>query len=88
MWKEPPIGDLKKQSMKEIWNSERTVNLRKAHQIGDLSQYPACRTCQAARPSLMSLYGSLMLDSLTVRKAVPALEKLARFYNIGVFEKG
>ena len=88
MWKEPPIGDLKKQSMMEIWNSEGMVHLRKAHLKGDLSQYPACRTCQAARPSLMSLYGSLMLDSLTVRKAVPALEKLARFYNIGVFAKG
>ncbi len=33
------------------------------------------------------MYGSLMLNSLTVRKAVPAMEKLARFYHIGVFEK-
>ena len=41
----------------------------------------------AARPSLAALYGSLALNSLTVRKAVPALEKLAKFYNIGVFEK-
>jgi hypothetical protein len=28
-----------------------------------------------------------MLNSLAVRKAVPAMEKLARFYNIGVLER-
>jgi len=87
MWEEPPLGDLKTQSVMEIWNSTGMVKLREAHVRGDLHEYPACVTCQAARPSLTSLYGSFMLNSLTVRKAVPALEKLARFYNIGVFEK-
>ena len=38
-------------------------------------------------PDPVAFYGSLMLNSLTVRKAVPAMEKLARFYNIGVLEK-
>jgi hypothetical protein len=33
------------------------------------------------------VYGSLAFDSLTVRKAVPVMEKLARFYNVGVFER-
>ena len=63
------------------------VNLRKAHLGGDVSEYPACQTCQAARPSLTAFYGSLAFNSLTVRKAVPAMEKLARFYKIRVFEK-
>ena len=58
-----------------------------AHLEGDLSEYPICQTCQAPRPSLAAMYGSLMLNSLTVRKAVPAMEKLAKFYNIGVFER-
>ncbi len=87
MYDEPPIGDLKKQSVMEVWNSEGMVKLREAHVKGDLLEYPICQTCQAARPSLPALYGSLALNSLTVRKAVPALEKLAKFYNIGVFEK-
>ena len=63
------------------------VKLREAHVTGDMSAYPICQTCQAARPSLPAFYGSLALNSLTVRKAVPAMEKLARFYNIGIFEK-
>jgi hypothetical protein len=87
MYNEPPVGDLKKQTVMEVWNSEGMVKLREAHMTGDMSAYPLCQTCQAPRPSLPAFYGSLALNSLTVRKAVPAMEKLARFYNIGVFEK-
>ena len=87
MWEQPPVGDLKKQSVMEAWNSEAMVRLREAHLKGDLSAYPVCQTCQAARPSPVAFYGSLMLNSLAVRKAVPAMEKLARFYNIGILER-
>jgi len=87
MYKEPPVGDLKKQSLMEVWDSEAMVKLREAHVSGDLSAYPACQTCQAARPRPIAFYGSLILNSLTVRKAVPAMEKLARFYKLSVFEK-
>jgi len=87
MYDEPPVGDLKKQSVMEVWNSETMIKLRKAHINGDLSAYPICQTCQAARPSRAAFYGSVALNSLTVRKAVPAMEKLARFYNIAVFER-
>lgn len=87
MYDEPPIGDLRKQTVMEVWNSKEMVKLREAHLSGNLEEYPLCQTCQAARPSLKALYGSLVLDSLAVRKAVPVMEKLARFYNVGVFEK-
>ena len=87
MYDEPPIGDLKKQSVMEVWNGPEMVKLREAHLKGDVSEYTVCQTCQAARPSLAAMYGSLMLDSLTVRKAVPAMEKLAKFYHLRVFEK-
>jgi MoaA/NifB/PqqE/SkfB family radical SAM enzyme len=86
MYEGQPVGDLRKQSVMEVWNSPPMVKLRSAHLSGDLRNYPVCVTCQAARPSSPVLYGSLVLDSLTVRKAVPALEKLARFYKVGVFE--
>ncbi len=87
MYDLPPVGDLKKQTVMEVWNSPGMVKLREAHMEGDMSEYPICRTCQAARPSLPAMYGSLVLNSLTVRKAVPAMEKLARFYNFRVFER-
>ena len=87
MYDEEPIGDLREQSVMEVWNSPGMVGLREAHLAGDVSAYPLCMNCQAARPSLPAFYGSLMVDGLTVRKAVPVLEKLAKFYKINVFEK-
>jgi len=87
MYDTPPVGDLKQSSLMEVWNSPGMVRLREAHLKGDLREYSTCVTCQATRPSGAAFYGSLALDSLTVRKAVPALEKLARFYNFGVFER-
>jgi radical SAM protein with 4Fe4S-binding SPASM domain len=87
MYGSAPVGDLTNQSVMEVWNSPEMVKLREAHVSGDMKDYPACQSCQAARPSLPAFYGSLALDSLTVRKAVPAMERLARFYNVGVFEK-
>jgi MoaA/NifB/PqqE/SkfB family radical SAM enzyme len=87
MYGEPPVGDLKKQTVMEVWNSTGMVKLRAAHLNGNVSAYPACITCQAARPRRAALYGSLAFDSLTVRKTVPAMERFARFYNLGVFER-
>jgi MoaA/NifB/PqqE/SkfB family radical SAM enzyme len=86
MYDEPPVGDLKTQSLMEVWNSRAMVQLRQAHIDGDVSRYPVCTTCQVVRPSRPVFYGSLAFDSLTVRKAVPAMEKLSRFYNVAVFE--
>src|SRR5262245_45669083 len=58
MYDEPPIGDLRKQSVMEVWNSPEMVKLRAAHISGDLHEYPVCVNCQAPRPSLGALYGS------------------------------
>ena len=71
----------------EVWNSKAMVDLRKAHLSGNMDDYPLCQTCQAARPRLPAFYGSLVVDGLTVRKAVPVVEKLANFYKLSVFEK-
>src|SRR5689334_5156233 len=40
MYDEPPVGDLKKQSVMEVWNSTEMVKLREAHLKGDVSNYP------------------------------------------------
>jgi MoaA/NifB/PqqE/SkfB family radical SAM enzyme len=88
MYDEEPIGDLNTQSVMDVWNSPGMVRLREAHISGDLGAYPLCQTCQASRPALPAFYGSLMVDGLTVRKAVPVMEKLSKFYRFGgIFEK-
>jgi MoaA/NifB/PqqE/SkfB family radical SAM enzyme len=83
----PPLGDLKTQSVMDVWNSPAMVKMREAHLRGDFREYPRCVTCQAPRPSRGAFYGSLAVNSLTVRKAVPAMEKLALFYGLSVFER-
>jgi radical SAM protein with 4Fe4S-binding SPASM domain len=87
MYREAPVGDLKTQSLMEVWNSDEMVRLRKAHISGNVDDYPTCQSCQGPRPNLASFYGSLAFNSLTVRKAVPVLEKLSMFYGLRVFEK-
>lgn len=40
------MGDLQKQSLKEIWRGERFKKLRHTHLSHDFSQYSTCRQCQ------------------------------------------
>jgi radical SAM protein with 4Fe4S-binding SPASM domain len=39
------IGDVKKQSLKEIWNGEKLRKIRQAHVKGDFSELPTCAKC-------------------------------------------
>ena len=48
---------------------------------------PPAKPVKPLAPVQPAFYGSLAFNSLTVRKAVPAMEKLARFYKVGIFEK-
>jgi radical SAM protein with 4Fe4S-binding SPASM domain len=81
-----PVGSLKKNTLTEIWNSEKMVRLRQAHVDGDLSGYPACQNCPAARPRLAVTAASFLINTHTVRKAIPFFERLAQMRNISVFE--
>jgi radical SAM protein with 4Fe4S-binding SPASM domain len=86
IYPEEPVGDLKARTLQEIWNSEGMVRLREAHIRGDLSAYKACQNCPAARPRLPVTLGSFMINTHTVRKAIPFFERLAQMRNISVFE--
>ncbi len=86
IYPEEPVGNVRKNTMSEIWNSERMVKLREAHIKGDLHDYRACRNCPAARPRLPVTLGSFLINTHTVRKAIPFFERLAQLRNISVFE--
>ena len=80
------IGNVKKNSLQEIWNSERMIQLREAHIKGDLTGYKACQNCPAARPMLPIALASFLINTHTVRKAIPFFERMAQIRNISVFE--
>ncbi len=81
-----PVGTVKKNSLKEIWNSDEMIRLREAHIRGKLDGYRACQNCPAARPRLPVTLGSFLINTHTVRKTIPFFERLAQIRNISVFE--
>ncbi len=86
IYPEVPIGNMGRNSLDEIWNSERMVHLRQAHVRGDLSEYKACQNCPAARPMFATTLGSFLINTHTVRKVIPFFERMAQLRNISVFE--
>jgi radical SAM protein with 4Fe4S-binding SPASM domain len=86
IYPQEPLGNVKRSSMAEIWNSESMVQIREAHIKGDLGSYPACVNCPAARPRLPVTLGSFLINTHTVRKAIPFFERLAQLRNVSVFE--
>jgi radical SAM protein with 4Fe4S-binding SPASM domain len=81
-----PIGNIKRSSLDEIWNSKKMVELRQAHIAGNLGRYKTCQNCPAARPLLPVTLGSFLINTHTVRKSIPFFERLAQIRNISVFE--
>lgn len=86
IYPEEPLGNLRKSTLREIWNSEKMVRLREAHIRADLSEYKACQNCPAARPRLPLTLGSFMINTHAVRKTIPFFERMAQLRKISVFE--
>ncbi len=86
IYPEHPIGNVTDTSLMEIWNSEKMVALREAHIRGELSDYHACQNCPAARPMQAVTFASFLINTHTVRKAIPFFERMAQIRNISVFE--
>jgi len=86
IYPEEPLGNIRKNSLAEIWNSDKMVRLREAHVRGELGPYRVCRNCPAARPKLLLTVGSFLVNTHTVRRVIPFFERLAQIRNISVFE--
>jgi radical SAM protein with 4Fe4S-binding SPASM domain len=83
---EEALGNVKRSSLRQIWNSEKIVRMREAHIRGDLQNYSACRNCPAARPRFPAMLGSFLINTHTVLKLVPFFERMAQLRNISIFE--
>jgi radical SAM protein with 4Fe4S-binding SPASM domain len=71
-----PIGDLRKQSLEEVWNSPAMVELRKKHVAGRADEIPACRDCSMVQPSAVAIGGAFLLNAYSIRKALPVKDWL------------
>jgi MoaA/NifB/PqqE/SkfB family radical SAM enzyme len=54
------VGDLKENSLDEIRADRLTKKFRQAHESGDLTDYPLCRSCNLPDPRLVEVFRHLM----------------------------
>jgi radical SAM protein with 4Fe4S-binding SPASM domain len=71
-----PIGDLRTQTLPEIFNSEEMRGLRELHGAGRAGEIDMCARCCTAIPHPVLVAGSLLLHGKWVRHALPAVERL------------
>ena len=71
-----PVGDLRHQSLKNIFNSDDMRRLRKLHAAGRGAEVDMCSRCCTAIPHPLLAAGSLLLHGKWVRRAMPVIERL------------
>ena len=72
------LGNIKKTSLRELWNGKKMQNLRKKNFQKKREQIKICRTCLYPQPTISQAIGILAIDHLTLKKILPRIENLAR----------
>ncbi len=85
-WQAQPLGNVRHERLLDIWNNDRIRAMRAAHVRGDVSAFPECTNCRAAKPRLPLIVGSFLVDSFRVRKLIPLFEKISRLSRNSLFE--
>jgi radical SAM protein with 4Fe4S-binding SPASM domain len=71
-----PVGDLRTQSLAEIFNSDAMRNLRRLHAQGRAAEIDICARCCTAIPHPLLAAGSLILHGKWVRRLLPVVERM------------
>jgi radical SAM protein with 4Fe4S-binding SPASM domain len=86
IYPEEAIGNVKRTPLIDIWNSDGMIRLREAHVKRDLSCYPTCQNCPAARPKPAAVFGSFLINTHAARRVIPFFERMALIRNLSIFE--
>ncbi len=87
LYKAGPVGNVRNETLGEIWNNPRMQAMRRAHARGDESPFPECVDCAYPRPRLPMIIGGFLLDPVTVGRLMPAAEKLSYWHGLPLYEK-
>ncbi len=71
-----PLGNLARQGLIEIWNSEAMQEMRRKHVTGRGGEVDICSRCCTTIPHPALVTGSLLLHGKTVRRLLPMVERL------------
>lgn len=74
-----PVGNLEREPLTQIWNSEAMQRMRALHSAGRGGEVDVCARCCTTIPHPMLVAGSLILHGRTVRRLLPVVERLAYF---------
>lgn len=74
-----PVGNIGRQPLEDIWNSEDMARMRRLHARGRAGEIDICSRCCTTIPHPVLVAGSLLLHGRTVRRALPAIERLTYF---------
>jgi MoaA/NifB/PqqE/SkfB family radical SAM enzyme len=87
LYKAGPVGNLKEQSLADIWNGEKMQAMRRSHIAGDISGFFECVHCAYLQPRLPLTVAGFLLDPFAAGKLVPLAEKLMFWYGLPLFER-
>ncbi len=71
-----PVGNLARQPLEAIWNSEEMQRMRRLHTSGRAGEIDICSRCCTTIPHALLVVGSLLFHGRTVRRLVPVVERL------------
>jgi len=78
-----PVGQIGSTPLDEIWNSEEMRRMRRLHAQGRAGEIDICARCCTTIPHPLLVAASLVLHGSTVRRLLPAVERLAYFSRAG-----
>jgi radical SAM protein with 4Fe4S-binding SPASM domain len=87
LYKAPPVGNVMRNSLAEIWNNDKMQAMRRAHVSGDESPFPECVDCSYSRPRLPLIMGGFLLDPFLVGRLMPIAERFAYWHSLPFYEK-
>jgi len=71
-----PVGHIGEQALVEIWNGGEMQEMRRLHAAGRGGDVDICSRCCTTIPHPALVTGSLLLHGRTVRRLLPAVERL------------
>ena len=74
-----PVGNVGRQPLDEIWNSEEMQRMRGLHVERRAGEIDICSRCLTTIPHPLLVAGSLIFHGRTVRRLLPLVERLAYY---------
>jgi radical SAM protein with 4Fe4S-binding SPASM domain len=71
-----PMGNIGNEPLEEIWNAGEMQRMRRLHAAGRAGEVDICARCCTTIPHPLLVTASLMLHARTVRRLLPAVERL------------